>query len=67
MLHRCGACHGASDAKVRTNSPDKLEKLCLIGVRVSGVCSYLFPSGAPVYIYISLCTCRRLSLYPLGH
>ena len=20
MMHRCGACHGASDAKVRTNS-----------------------------------------------
>ena len=23
MLHRCGACHGASDAKVRTNSPGR--------------------------------------------
>ena len=23
MLHRCGAYHRASDAKVRTNSPDR--------------------------------------------
>ena len=23
MMHRCGVCHGASDAKVRTNSPSR--------------------------------------------
>ena len=64
MMHRCGVCHGASDAKVRTNSPSRWEKLCLRKVRVSGVLSLPFSSGAHVYIYIYiyLCMCRRPSL-----
>ena len=69
MMHRCGVCHGASDAKVRTNSPSRWEKFCLTKVRVSGVLSLPFSSGAHVYIYIYIyiCVCADALLYPLGH
>ena len=69
MMHRCGACHGASDAKVRTNSPERWEKFCLNEVRVSVVLSLPFPPGAHVYIYIYIymCVYVQAPLYPLGH
>ena len=60
MMHRCGACHGASDAKVRTNSTGRREKFCLKEVRVSVVLFLPLPLGAHVYIY--LCMCKRPSL-----
>ena len=67
MMHRCGVCHGASDAKVRTNSPSRWEKFCLIEVRVSGVLSLPFSSRAHVYIYIYIYiyVCAGAPLYPL--
>ena len=60
MMYRCGACHRASDAKVRTNSTGRREKFCLKEVSVSVVLFLPLPPGAHVYIY--LCTCRRPSL-----
>ena len=64
VMHRCDTCHRASDAKVRTNSTGRREKLCLKEVSVSIVLSLPFPPGAHVYIY----TCVRVGapLYPLG-
>ena len=60
VMHWCGACHRASDAKVRTNSTGRREKFCLKEVRVSVVLSLPLPPGAHVYIY--MCMCRRPSL-----
>ena len=55
ILHRCGACLRASDAKVRMRNSRK----AVLG-RCQCVCVFvclcvfltLFPSGAPVYIYL---------------
>ena len=60
VMHRCGACHRASDAKVRTNSTSRREKFCLKEVSVSIALFLPLPPGPHVYIY--LCTCRRPSL-----
>ena len=60
VMYRFGACHRASDAKVRTNSIGRREKICLKEVSVSVVLFLPLPPGAHVYIY--LCTCRHPSL-----
>ena len=64
VMHWCGACHRASDAKVRTNSTGRREKFYLKEVSVFVVLSLPLPPGAYVYIY----TCVRAGtpLYPLG-
>ena len=60
VMHRCGTCHRASDAKVRTNNTGRREKFCLKEVSVYVVLFLPLPPGAYVYIY--LCTSRRPSL-----
>ena len=66
MLHRCGACHGASDAKVRKSGLK--EKLCLVGVECICVFSYPFFLPGLLFIYTCLCVCAGvLLLYPLAH
>ena len=60
VMHRCGAYHRASDAKVRTNCTGRREKFCLKEVSVFVVLFLPLPPRAHVYIY--LCMCRRPSL-----
>ena len=63
MVHRCGACHRASDAKVRKSA--KVDKRNFVWKRLEYFRCHSYPFLLGL-MSIYTCVCASASFYPLG-